>query len=243
MTTLVKDNTNSVSVVCAVMNRTNMLKLSLSSWLLFPEIGEIVIVDWSSRDDMKWVLDIDPRIKLVRVEGEKYFNISQAFNLAIDHATKEFILKLDVDYVLNPYYNFFNAHPLREGHFYHGNWKRLGWGHPLVYLNGLHYSYRKDFLSVRGYNENFNNYGKEDDELCFVFQQAGKTRLDLKYDYSVLHMPHSNELRTENYVSKNRAINDLVWEEFHTNKNRRIINWETLSTSDRYIVTKIKKNT
>jgi len=35
----------SVSLICACKNRIESLKISLSSWLLFEEITEIVIVD------------------------------------------------------------------------------------------------------------------------------------------------------------------------------------------------------
>ena len=41
------------SVACAVMNREDMLKISLQSWLQDQNIKDISIVDWNSRKNLK----------------------------------------------------------------------------------------------------------------------------------------------------------------------------------------------
>ena len=95
-----------ISVICACKNRENALRISLNSWLNFKEIDEIIIVDWSSDQPLSNFLPLDERIKIIRVDNKEYFNQPQPLNLAINFASGDRILKLDTDYVLNPYYNF-----------------------------------------------------------------------------------------------------------------------------------------
>lgn len=225
----------SVSIVCAVMNRGDMLKTSLFSWLKYKEVGEIIIVDWSSKQELSWVLNVDERIKYIRVQDEDYFNISQAYNLGIDHATKKYILKMDVDYVLNPYYNFFERNQIAQGCFYAGNAKKTSWSNPVFsYLNGLNYSRREDILRVEGYNENFQGYGHDDDELCEALQSKGLERLDIAYDYSVIHMPHPQNFRTSNYQKNLIDNRSIVW------TKRRIVEWDLFQKSERHITAQMK---
>jgi capsular polysaccharide biosynthesis protein/exopolysaccharide biosynthesis predicted pyruvyltransferase EpsI len=222
-----------VSIVCAVMNREDTLKVSLSSWLKFKEVGEIIIVDWSSEKELSWVLDLDDRIKFIRVEGEQYFNISQAFNLGIDHATKEMILKMDVDYMLNPYCNFFEVNPIQNNCFYAGNGKKIGWDKPVFsWLNGLNYCKREYIKEVDGYNENFQGYGHDDEELCEALESIGKKRLDIQYDYSIIHIPHPSNFRTENYEQKYIDNRSVVF------TKRRVINWNLCNLYENYIKAK-----
>ena len=98
-----------IGIVTACMNRENMLNVSLQSWLNFEEISEIIIVDWSSKNSLKKLETIDERIKVIRVEEKEYFNIGKAFNIGFKNATAEKILKMDVDYILNPYFNLFKS--------------------------------------------------------------------------------------------------------------------------------------
>ena len=63
-----------VSLICACKNRNAPLKISLSSWLLFKEITEIIIVDWSSDESLRELTDWDERIKVINVPNQTYFN-------------------------------------------------------------------------------------------------------------------------------------------------------------------------
>jgi len=60
------------SLITSVKNRTDMLSVSLPSWLNKPQIKELVIVDWSTTDyNLKLLEGLDPRIKIVRVPNKK----------------------------------------------------------------------------------------------------------------------------------------------------------------------------
>jgi hypothetical protein len=193
-----------VSVICACMNRMEILKVNIMSWLNFSEIGEIVIVDWNSKQPLYDLLKLDKRIKIVRVEDQKYFNISQAFNLALDNSTLEYVLKLDTDYFLNPYYNFFKSHAVQNDSFYAGCWdycqERNDIPKPIFqHLSGLCYARREHLIAVNGYNEHFTGYGYDDTDLHNRLLASGKRKIIINHDYSVMHMPHDTVERLANY--------------------------------------------
>jgi hypothetical protein len=232
---------NDVSVICACMNRLDPLLVSISSWLKFNEIKEIIICDWSSDNDLFWLKNKDERIKIVRVEGERYFHIGASFNLAADLATGKEILKLDVDYILNPYYNFFYEYAINQNCFLTGTWT---YNHPtLTYLNGMLYIYREHFLKLNGYREDLDSYGYEDSDLY----KRLKKQLDLKHllmenNYTVMHIPHEDSQRSSNYEKKciltTARQNTMKCNEDYINK--RIFEWNVRKTDDRsYIACRI----
>ena len=58
----------------------------------------------------------------IEFESDKeYFNQPQPLNLAASIATGDYILKFDVDHVLNPYYNFFETYPIDDNNFLSGS--------------------------------------------------------------------------------------------------------------------------
>ena len=151
----------SVSLICACKNRNAPLKISLTSWLLFPQISEIIIVDWSSDESLNDLANLDPRIKIISVPNQKYFNQPEPLNLAVSLATGDYILKVDTDYILNPYFNFFDFYKVDNTCFVCGE---NGYAQPEInqspyfkYLRGLLYVTRENFLKIGGFNENITN--------------------------------------------------------------------------------------
>jgi hypothetical protein len=195
-----------VSIVCACMNRYDILNLNIRSWLKYNEVAEIIIVDWSSAESLEHLKEIDDRIKVIRVQDETYFNIAKAYNLAIDYASYPFILKMDVDYMLNPYYNFFIEHPKPDNEdFYAGDWRKNPNDNTLKYLAGLCYAMKKDIIDVGGYNETFEGYGYDDTDLIDRLSEHGLTKHGLTYNHCVLHIPHPDVERSKNYQTKSIA--------------------------------------
>lgn len=218
-----------ISLVCACKNRLNALKVSLSSWLIFDCIKEIIIVDWSSDEPINHLTKLDPRIKVVTVSDQKYFNQPQPLNLAISLASGDYILKVDTDYILNPYENFFTKYPVDENSFVSGkhNFKSPEFidketGNSMVdltcltldewstyfnsycqffkYLTGLLLVSKNNLLSIGGYNENLTKYyAFEDDEICTRLELYGLEHKKLNYDYNVIHIPHPDKKRFENF--------------------------------------------
>ena len=197
-----------VSVVCACMNRSSALNLSVQSWVTHDSVHEVIIVDWSS--DTPVTISTHKargKVNIIRVENEKHFSLGKAYNLAVKHATGDEILKLDADYILNPYNNYFDQNKLTHGMFITGDHKigtvrdEHGFIRP---LNGLVHLYRKDFDTVGGYNEDFEGYGYDDEDLYNRLIDNGITRQYINnQSCCVFHIPHPSRLSVRNYENKN----------------------------------------
>lgn len=220
-----------VSLICACKNRKKALYVSLSSWLLFDEIKEIIIVDWNSDEDqsLNSLTELDERIKIINVQNEKYFNQPQPLNLAASLASYDYILKMDCDYMLNPYKNFFDNYLVDDTSFIsgHHNLKNPeivdeSTGVPTVnyhnltifevrdyvnaysdffkYLRGMLFVSRKNFIKIGGYNENlYKYYAFEDDEISKRLELLGLKHKKLDYDHNMIHIPHSDYDRIINF--------------------------------------------
>jgi len=215
----------SISIICACKNREESLRISLQSWLCFDQIKEIIIVDWTSDKSISHLTKNDDRIKVIRVEKEKYFNLSQPLNLAAKLATGDCILKLDCDYILNPYHSFFENYDIDERSFMSGNhnvkqhefWNGQGYGidlknmhivdiydyvvtytHYFKYLKGMLFVHRSSFEQIGGFNENIDNYGWEDSDIIHRLELLGLDHKKINYDHSLIHIPHPDRKRFEN---------------------------------------------
>lgn len=202
----------SVSLICACKNRNLPLQISLSSWLLFKEITEIIIVDWSSDKSLNYLTELDPKIKVITVSDQKYFNQPQPLNLAASIATGEYILKVDTDYILNPYYNFFETYIVDNNSFLCGqnDYKEIEINSSPYFnhLRGLLYVSRENYLKVGGYNENnIKHYAYEDDEIVHRLELLGLKKIKVCYNHNIIHIPHSDKKRLENF------------EAYHTDKD------------------------
>jgi FkbM family methyltransferase len=216
-----------ISLICACKDRNEPLQIALASWLLRPEITEIIIVDWSSKKPLAPLTKLDKRIKVITVQNEKYFNQPQPLNLAASIATGDCILKVDCDYIFSPYFNFFDSYHIDENSFVSGkhnikNYEYFNGDGYVVdkdnmsllelveYVNsyspifkhliGLLFITRQNFMKVGGYNEKLGKYySYEDDEIFHRLRVLGLNEIKLNFDYNILHIPHSDKKRTENF--------------------------------------------
>jgi GR25 family glycosyltransferase involved in LPS biosynthesis len=192
-----------VSLITACKDRNDCLQAVLPSWLQHKEVDEVIIVDWSSSNSLKHLTNIDSRIKVVRVENEKYYIPSHANNLAASLASNDYILRLDTDYFLNPYYNFFSTYPIGKNSFVSGepqNYNDRVNNPYYKYLFGLLYISKENFYKVNGYNESIGYYySYEDGDMFDRLKLAGLTQIRLQNNHSVIHIPHSDKKRYENF--------------------------------------------
>ena len=193
-----------VSLICACKNRNAPLQISLASWLLFEEIKEVIIVDWSSDHSIEHLTQIDPRVKVITVPDQKYFNQPQPLNLAVGIATGEYILKVDTDYILNPYFNFFDAYKVDNNSFLCGqnDYQELEINSSpyFKYLRGLLFVTKENYLKVGGYNEvHTQYYAYEDDEIVHRLELFGLEKKKVCYNHHIIHIPHPDKKRVENF--------------------------------------------
>jgi len=195
------DKNINISLITACKDRNKCLESVLPSWLQHKEIDEIVIVDWSSKESLDHLTKVDSRIKIVKVFNEKYYIPSQANNLAAHFASGKYILRMDTDYFLNPYYNFFENYKITDIDFVSGDPEN-----PIErdnnpyfkYLFGLLFISKDAFNKVGGYNEVIGKYYSHEDYDIFArLVRAGFNQIKLKNNLSVIHIPHSDKKRYE----------------------------------------------
>lgn len=202
----------SVSLITACKNRNKCLQAVLPSWLQHKEISEIIIIDWSSKDSLEHLTTLDQRIKVVRVDNEEYYIPSQANNLGISVASGDSILRIDTDYFLNPYYNFFESYKIDNNSFVSGepeNYADRENNPYYQHLFGLLYITKENFNKIGGYDENIGfYYSHEDGNIFKRLVAAGLNQIKLKNNHSVIHIPHSDEMRCEHFAGKEQPIGE-----------------------------------
>lgn len=200
-----------------------MLQQALPTWLAVPEVGEIVIVDWSSPEPVRRMTAAlgDPRVKVLRVEGQRRWIASKCHNLGVRAASGDVLLRLDADYLLDA--AFFRKHALSEGAFFCGNWRRARTDNER-HLTGVLYVHRRHVLDLNGYNERIVTYGYEDDDLFERLERAGVTRQDVDLD-TVQHIPHDDLARTRHQ--------DVANVQAETERNKALAHSYPWSPADR----------
>lgn len=202
-----------VSVVVGCKNREEMLNISIHSWIKYDPIKEIIITDWSSDNNLKYLEKISPKIRVIRIEGKKYYNASTPVNIAIKEARCPLIMKLDVDYIINPYGNFNDLINVSKDEFLSGDWRDDGIDNNLGFVrgtNGFLCVHKENIEKVGYYDESIENYGYEDDYMFLSLIKHGLKRKNLKFskhNIPIYHNPHSAYYRTKEFEQKSVNYN------------------------------------
>jgi len=224
-----------ISAIISCMNRTDRLIQMLPTWAEIDEIKDIVVVDWSSKDsileneEIQKILKNFSKIKVVRVEGQKYFHLGKSYNLGYKFTNKKnkILLKLDVDYVsVNSEWIktlVFRGDWSLKNYFICGLWRFHKSSTGFLLVN------KKDFKAVNGYNENFESIWGYDDQdiqqrLVKLYEPNNPNHLFRQiffwnFKNYIYHIPHDDELRTINYIhnelncdiNKNISIENPNW--------------------------------
>jgi hypothetical protein len=80
------------------MNRTKNLNECIKSTKTIKQIKNHVVIDWSSVTEVS--ID-DPFINLFRVNGEKQWWLTRAYNVGFNFAKNDYILKIDADTLIS----------------------------------------------------------------------------------------------------------------------------------------------
>ena len=84
-----------ISCVISCMNRVERLEQMLPTWAKIDKIKDIVVVDWSSQipiienKNIQKILEEFEKIKIVRVENEKFFHICKSNNIGFKFTNNE----------------------------------------------------------------------------------------------------------------------------------------------------------
>ena len=181
-----------ITVVCGVKGRLPFLQVAVPTWLACPEVGEIVIVDWSSEPYLRYDdLPADPHIKIAVVPGQERWVLTKCCNVGLQLASGDWVARLDADDLVLP--TFFQKHPPRSEAFYYAEPKNM-LREEDVHLSGVVLAPRSLFRAVGGYNERLRTYGCDDDDLVARFKGTGARALPLDFS-QISHMAHSDESR------------------------------------------------
>lgn len=201
------------SLVTCAMNRTKYLLESIQTWNEIKELNEIIVVDYSSNEP---ILESDlpkpkfgKKIILVRVNNEKKWVLSHAYNLGVSFAQYDKLLKIDSDIKLSK--DFTSSHPLKENVFYCGNWETAR-NENEIHFNGQLICNTSDFFAVNGYDERIITYGYDDTDLYERLKNNIQCK-QFNFNYDKMdHIESDSELRVKNQdiiVKERFAISDL----------------------------------
>ncbi|MFN5118360.1 MAG: glycosyltransferase family 2 protein [Cyanobacteriota bacterium] len=151
-----------LTLLTVCMNRWQHLRQTVAATSRSPWHQHHLIIDWSSEQPLRpEELPDDPRIRLVRVDGESAWHHTRAFNFGLGLVTTETVLKLDADVWIDQAAGADLACP--EGVFRVMEARAGLYGTVLARLD--------DLRAVGGYNEFLSGYGKEDKDLYRRLEQ------------------------------------------------------------------------
>lgn len=204
----VKEVKPGVSLVTCCMNRSENLLKALPSWVRCPEINQIIIVDWGSKESVRDEITAagidDPRILVARVNDQPRWILSYAFNFGFRISAYDKILKTDADIIIKS--EFFQENELRPGAFLSGDWRTAEKGQE--HINGFFFVRRSDLLAIKGFNEYITTYGWDDDDIYFRLEQHGSNRVRIKTG-GVYHIPHGDAQRVGEGQQPANALEEL----------------------------------
>ena len=227
-----------ISLVTACMNREAHLRESLPHWLGLPGITEIVVVDWSNAKPLRELTKLDPRVRVIRVEGEPRWILSYAYNLGVARSTGTIVLKSDADCLPQAAVTGLVSGP---AHFFAGYWQSGSQvGKPSV--NGQCLFARSQFDAINGYSEYIRTYGRDDEDFYARLTAAGFERREIS-PADLNFIDHSHEARmackvdpaemgVEGWLHRN-----VVFNEMHNACVARLLPWSRQCAAARFRTT------
>lgn len=184
-----------ITMYVHLMNRNENVQKNLTNWLQ-QKFDELILLDWSSSEpvaDLPGIFD-DPRVRVVRVEGQSKFIRTLAQNLASRMARHSHIFKCDSDVEFKG--DFFAAHLLEAGEFWVGDWHHAREENE-KHLHGETFYCIEDFERVNGYDERILSYGQDDTNLKDRMALSGLAKKTINNDF-LNHQEHGDLERASN---------------------------------------------
>ncbi len=210
-----------VTIVTACMNRNENLKASILTWLQLP-VNEIVVVDWSSSIPVDQSIDFvqDSRLKICRIDNEKHWHLTRAFNVAIRLAAFDKVYKFDCDICVSS--DFLDVNKLVEGRYLRGSWLAAKNAERLdqIYVNGSFAAFKHDLKSVGYYNELISTYGWDDSNLYSRLNDRMLSQFFFS-SQTINHLHQDEEERTKHQTISETGFLGLVKaSEYHNTRNK-----------------------
>ena len=194
-----------ISFIVACKDRYYNLLKSLKSWVDSKKVDEIIIVDFSSAKplskckEIKKIIDSDDRVKLIRVDGESFFNLGKANNIGFDYCTSDLVAKMDCDYFLkdDSWINdiLYQYKTSGNNYFFTGSYEFS------ESLSGFSCMPRNETR----FREDLNGWGYDEIDFYKRIKADNPSYEQITWfdiNRSVTHLPHKEDERTDNYKIK-----------------------------------------
>jgi hypothetical protein len=191
-----------LSCITTCKSRLDQLEISLPRLLALAD-AEVIVVDYDCpQGTAAWVRAAHPAARVVKVEDRPDFNLAKARNLGAATASGEWLVFLDVDTLVAPDFGEAIAPLLREGAFLLSKPRPpMLWGALIVP--------RADFEAIAGYDEAFEGWGSEDEDIIERLTASGLRSETFPGD--VLEgLPHSDARRTLHHEIKDHFVNNCI---------------------------------
>lgn len=182
-----------ISFVVPVKGRLDQLQVTLPR-LVGQADSEVIVVDYDCPDGTRdWVVSTFPAVRVVHVAHAPAFNVARARNLGAAHARGEWLCFLDADTLLESAFHNHAKSSLRAG-----TYATLAPDQPgqVVCLAG-------DFRAIGGFDETFEGWGCEDDDLLLRLSSMGRKSQPLRTGL-IRMMPHDDRRRTAYYAQADK---------------------------------------
>jgi hypothetical protein len=191
-----------VTFVTTCMGRLAHLQRSLPTWVGQPD-SNVLVVDWSCPDRCgDWVEANHPAVKVVRVPGQRHFNVSAARNLGARASDAPWLAFIDADILLPDGFAGEVFPALREQAYWRPD-------NPLPDLAGTVLVGRAAFEAVGGYDEALEGWGTEDGDLYQRLRWAGLCRERFSAQ-GMEALRHGDEVRVAHAPLRDRDAGWLV---------------------------------
>jgi hypothetical protein len=194
-----------ISVVTTCKGRLEHLKVTLPHMMALADC-EVIVVDYDCPDHAAdWVRATYPEVRIVQVGDRPIFNVSRARNLGVAAATAPWLLMLDADVIVGSSLVDMLRPAMRHGVYFLPDPRPSSLGGTLL-------TTREDFDAVGGYDEAFEGWGSEDQDLIARLDHAG--RAVRTFPANVLTgLRHDDDMRVSFHeiadLDVNRAVNSL----------------------------------
>jgi predicted glycosyltransferase involved in capsule biosynthesis len=199
------DSSMTISIVTRCMDRRSFLEHSLPTWLPLP-IREIIIVDWGMLEPLDDLCDLDPRITILHVPNQNYFDAGRAINTGVNYADSDIIFHIDSDIkVKTSLVNVFNHLPI-----IHHNADAIIVDITVTdYLElcGTCMFTKNAWKSVGGYFEGLPSWGGEDLYFFKCLREHYRV-FEFFSECTLSHIYHGDALRYEHMRRKNNIRDD-----------------------------------
>jgi glycosyltransferase involved in cell wall biosynthesis/GT2 family glycosyltransferase len=204
-------STARLTFVIMCKGRLSDLKQTLGAVVAQPRC-ECVVVDYSCPEGTgDWVEQTYPHVHVVRVLDRPYLNRAEARNIGLRAASAEWVCFLDADVLIDPRFvseiearmqpkTYLVADPYREG------------------TEGTFCCAREDLDRVGGYDEAYEDWGEEDNDLYDALKEAGLQRATFPSSL-LLHLAHEDAERAQYHRIEPRKSHVV-------NRVYRILKWD-----------------